>query len=873
MSVLNKKPFIQTLLDTLSSEEKSALLNCINGATSVRKYSLVQRDLSVSTPIESIQLETKTKIYNGYKIYKSDKITFLMYNIGQEINMYQVDYPYYEKELKGRVRESLSIDELRRYLESGSGGVGETVTVGEIDSEEAEAGKVIVSNGEGGATWGELGGLPEAEAEGRVLVGKADGDWEQKKAAPLADNLLADPENNDSPYSYGPTGGSLDIATGEEAYLQEIKGMSIVWNQLINDSAVPSIVGHKYIHFRGEGYSPMFTLVDGNNGYIGTSASKVFDLTLMFGGNDKIPFSLVEETEYAANGSIPAQTVTAIQRFQRLFANVDLYNAPYDAGTIKNVKVTKLVETGRNLWDASTMSDSGIKLLAGYKYEIYLANDGLNTKVLKSIDGTTWNDSSAVYISSQKNASNERICYYTPTDTIFVKGEEHYPILYVGFVHSGNYCLTTGTNDSGGRTSTTLPIPAYHKYEFEISGLSENGLNGIGEVCDTKDTTRIGSVDLSTLTWTQETFYIYSASITGIKPSTTNLLATKYIGSEMSVDSEGKITITTSDGVSPTGTLLYELNEPVATGESAFEPIALKSGDTWVVDDMGSEYFIQPANTNCPVNQVAYYYPNLKDKLVNLQVPEIKSGQWDGNNENLIALKINDTTYNLIIQGICRKSSSVCIGYSSSTLNNNFSVAIGSYATGGNYGTAIGGSAYTSAYAIAIGYGSRNQIENTATFDGETSQRQVVWHTKSPEFIFFRNAYSGTNTSLSQYKLGHYLDEFITNKTLVENSGNYYIAYTDQTDYKTFTLLVNSSGQTDISAGFTGAHLIVKLSNNVVASLDLLPYDSDNSQAFTAYGIASDTPTFISGYLDAYGIVHLTAPSGITISEVKYNLR
>lgn len=117
MSVLNKKPFIQSLIQSLSSSERQSLLDIINGAGATPKYSLVLRNLSVSTPIERCLLETKTHLYNMYKIYKSSKLTFLSFGQGQDMGIYQVSYPYYEKELKGRVNESLTIEELRRILE------------------------------------------------------------------------------------------------------------------------------------------------------------------------------------------------------------------------------------------------------------------------------------------------------------------------------------------------------------------------------------------------------------------------------------------------------------------------------------------------------------------------------------------------------------------------------------------------------------------------------------------------------------------------------------------------------------------------------------------------------------------------------------
>lgn len=117
MSVLNKKPFIQSLIESLSSEDRASLLSVINGSGTTSNYSLVLRNLSISTPIERCLLETKTHLYNAYKIYKSNKITFLTFGQGQDMGIYQVDYPYYERELKGRISEALTVNELRRYIE------------------------------------------------------------------------------------------------------------------------------------------------------------------------------------------------------------------------------------------------------------------------------------------------------------------------------------------------------------------------------------------------------------------------------------------------------------------------------------------------------------------------------------------------------------------------------------------------------------------------------------------------------------------------------------------------------------------------------------------------------------------------------------
>lgn len=201
----------------------------------------------------------------------------------------------------------------------------------------------------------------EASAEGKVLVSNASRKFVEAdkvsaaETADTADNLVAPAITNDTMYSSGPTGGLADISTGEEAYLQEIKGMSIVWNQL-QDGTITNytnmIDGLPHVTAIYEPTVQQWYFWTSSSSISNLpSTSKIYDLTVMFGGTYKIPFTFTTETEYPANGTMPAQTVTAVQRFQRLFANVDLLNAPYDAGTIKNVKVTKLVETGRNLWN------------------------------------------------------------------------------------------------------------------------------------------------------------------------------------------------------------------------------------------------------------------------------------------------------------------------------------------------------------------------------------------------------------------------------------------------------------------------------------------------------------------------------------------
>ena len=765
------------------------------------------------------------------------------------------------------------------------------------------------------------GGLPEATKAGQVLVSNEDLKFEERDAVPMADNLTSAPETNDTMYSAGPTGGLADIQTGEKSYLQEIKGYSIVWNQLLDANHGHTCVsGHYYIYYNGSSFSligPSSTA-----SYSKSSKDKLFDLTLMFGGNDKIPFSLVREIEYPANGDMPIQNYYAQYGFQRFFANVDLYNTPYDAGTIKNVKTSKLTETGQNLYDSATMNGISPLLLAGYRYEIYFINGTTSTQLSVSTDGVHFR--TAVYMSRYKLGNGKYIYTYTPEYNCYVKcglGNTSNPIVYVGFVHSGNYCLTTGNNTNSNSSYTDATIPAYQKHEFTISDI--DGLNGIPDssenhcsIYDTKDVTRIGSLDLSILEWTTGT-NTFRATISNIKPSTTQLLATKYIGSEMSVDENGVITITTN--TSPTGTLLYELAEPISTGKPAFEPIPLKdSQGNWVVNDMGFEYFT--GLDICPVNQVSYYYENLKDKLTNLQVPEIKSIDFNVSNTQLEGLFINGTPYKLVRQGICKSDNSIALGggntgnYTNSIsigyrsyINHPYCVSLGSLSmVNATYGVAIGSNSYIGGMgavaigssnnnmvgsktvssgedSVAIGFYASNWMNHSFTCDGYNSMTyQKIYHCYSPEYIFFRNDYSKNYESTTSYTAGHKLSEYIQNNTMVSDGAKYYISYTDTDNYKTFTGNKATGTFTAIDKLINGVHITVILTDNDttptwhnIVGMDLMLYDSTNSLPYNSYARidCGGTVEDIIAYIDADGCVVITAPTGTVISSVKYNIK
>ena len=1049
MSVLNKKPFIKTLLESMPTEDLQNLLSLMDGGGDrtpiLRTLNTVPGNgrshfSDADLGVHMCSLQIGYTLYSGYFIMNSEYSVLLQFTDFQRIQMFQIDVAGNNYHI---VDEYLDINELRSELDDtnqleGLDVVGNQATTtivrdaltninGRVlTSYEAELHEgnpdlatdytyyTITYGGEqlteeqaknymeymtgsrflptfsyekpqnslftmaDGSIWkpqymaaGQFaglrlfkmssgaGGLPEATAPNKVLVSNEDLEFEERDAVPLADNLKSEPVSNDTMYSAGPTGGLADITTGEESYLREVKGYSIVWNQLLDAShSYTYKSGHYYIRVSNinQSQNESWSLIGPNatGTTSATSQGKIFDLTLMFGGNDKIPFSLSSDvTEYPANGGIPPQTCSPAQAFQRLFANISLTTAPYDSGTIKYVKANKLVETGVNLWNAETMDGNdgtGLLLLAGYTYEIYLNGNGNTIK--RSMDGGVTFDGN-VALSYKADKLSRTVWIYTPTRNIWIKSSSiAYPIVYVGFVHSGNYCLTTGTYHSSSYARTNMPIPDYQKHEYNINadnlyGIPDNSDNHCS-VYDTVDAQRVGSIDLSeyqdkiTLRYIEEdNDYAWFISKEDLPQNmdTSGFPNNSYLASKGSNLNEfynddeeviGILIFNDSTTNKPTDTILYPLLEPVATGADPFEPIRIE------VNDMGSEYFIQPENTNCPVNQLSQYYENLKDKLVNLQQVDISALNFNASFEALSALKINDKFYKLINQGTATKETSIAIGRNSSaggtTGTHDNSVVVGYYATGYTNSIVVGSNASSSAsdcvvigknagastsqasgsivigcnsgdtinytcasgacsvvigtkarqlgdatYSITLGHSSRNLIEKSLSIDGQDSYSTRTYQAFSPQNIWFRFDYvHGTDlvyNNFAAYKSSHFLSEYICNNTLTLQDGKYYVSYTDASNYKTFTSNVVSGTATDITSTITGVHITLKLSTDVVVGIDLLPYDTANSKYFTGYGIASDTPTFVSAYIDSDGCVVINPPAGVTIVEATYNIR
>lgn len=928
MSVIGRKPFINSIIDKCNKtqiERIASLMNNLGEPTLVALYGDDNVISSANIGVNYVTLkmnELLAQNVNGILIYvDNDNCCFLgIASNTDNIDEFSID-PV--NRTFDKIREYLTVEELRQVCSDRMIEVGEGITVqaDDVDSGTATEGQTLVADGQGGAVWGDAGGgLPEATKAGQVLVSNDELEFVEKDSVPLADmadNLVSPPETNDALYSNGPTGGLADISTGEEAYLQEIKGYTVNWGwcrHAISNQQVSLNSAHTYLRIGSNGYNTSYTNVIRNTSRMSMHASLLYDLTLMFGKEENVPFSLEEYTEYKQNGTIPAQMYEPEFGFARFFSTTNI-RAAADIRTnvFKNVQATKLVESGQNLWNENDadMVSNGLKLLPGYRYEIYLGGDSYSIKVKKEYySGSSQNDWNTGYLTRYKNSDGKYVFIYFPQDTTYIKSDSS-PIKFVGFVHSGNYCLTTGTINDQYKAKTDMPIPPYVKHEFDVN---VSGLNGIPDdsenhcsVYDTTDTTRVGIIDLSTITdWTVEGS-VYSATISGIKPSTTQIYSNQYAQALMSVDENGVLSITTD--ARPTGSLAFELAEPVSTGNPAFEPIPLKdSQGNWIVNDMGSEYFT--GIDTCPVNQVSIYMANLKDKLVNLEMPDyipkiqvsstfeasekINNSTWNPY-PALSMLKLDGIQYKLIPQGTLTGSSypttesdyqsmlavgvssnarpnSVAVGQSANAYNMSVSVGVSAGQTSTNYTTNLGYYAWsTQSYGIAIGYSAKNYIQYGLSFDGTGAKNTCrTIQLYDADKIFFRNeVMSSSKTTFASYTQGHTLAEYIQLQTLAGTWDEYGEFLSTATNFNSSEIngveivltLINSND----SLAFRCSCIVEKYNQTFgsVISTKIYP-DNDTTQEIDV-NINSDGQI----YIDA------TAYNDITncdIKEVKYHL-
>ena len=163
MSVIGKKPYISKVLDTLTNTELKTLQNLMNGSGDQTELLRILGYASGNrTPItvadkgvHVCSLQVGPTLYKGYLLYTNSFCTLVNFTDFQVLSLFEIT----EKEFN-TVSEFLDINELRRLVNEKLIIAGELVSVdvADIDSGSEPAGKAIVSDGEGGAAWGEASG-------------------------------------------------------------------------------------------------------------------------------------------------------------------------------------------------------------------------------------------------------------------------------------------------------------------------------------------------------------------------------------------------------------------------------------------------------------------------------------------------------------------------------------------------------------------------------------------------------------------------------------------------------------------------------------------------------------------------------------------
>ena len=117
MSVLNRKPYVQSVLGSLTDAQTTTLATLIDGASETLFRSFVNVSYPITASDKGVAhcvLETKDKVFTGYLVFNNTYCVLFAYNDNQEMDIVKIDYENDKYEL---VNEELNITEFRACLE------------------------------------------------------------------------------------------------------------------------------------------------------------------------------------------------------------------------------------------------------------------------------------------------------------------------------------------------------------------------------------------------------------------------------------------------------------------------------------------------------------------------------------------------------------------------------------------------------------------------------------------------------------------------------------------------------------------------------------------------------------------------------------
>ncbi len=153
MSKIQGKPFIQSVVDSLTDELKKDLLDLMNGDEQTPVFrSMINKNALITAgtdknKVQFVFLETWNKNYTGYLIYNNSYCVLVGFNANtQDMSILNIDVA---KQTCNLVKQPLSILELRFCLQDAA----DHINASEIDSGSATADQVLAADGDGGAEW------------------------------------------------------------------------------------------------------------------------------------------------------------------------------------------------------------------------------------------------------------------------------------------------------------------------------------------------------------------------------------------------------------------------------------------------------------------------------------------------------------------------------------------------------------------------------------------------------------------------------------------------------------------------------------------------------------------------------------------------
>ena len=119
MSVINKKPFIASVVESLTKEQLASLNTLLNGASTTIFRSYLNTSYPFSTSDKGVShcvFEAKDKVFTGYLLYNNSYCVLVAYEgKSQKLKMLKLDYANDKYEI---VNEELDIEEFRRVVEN-----------------------------------------------------------------------------------------------------------------------------------------------------------------------------------------------------------------------------------------------------------------------------------------------------------------------------------------------------------------------------------------------------------------------------------------------------------------------------------------------------------------------------------------------------------------------------------------------------------------------------------------------------------------------------------------------------------------------------------------------------------------------------------